>query len=270
MAGLELRDELEDFKSMSRKIGKMPAKVLEAPSLQDDFYLNLIDWSPQTLIAVGLSTNVYLWNTRSSQSLKLCDLGFRNYTTSVKYSSQEPHLAVGTSSGIVQLWDIEKTRRVRALGGHCERVGSMAWSKNLLTTGSRDKSILQRDIRCPEPYTVRLSAHTEEVCGLNWSPDDQQLCSGGNDNRVLVWSKHSDEPQIAFEDHVAAVKAVAWSPHQHGLLASGGGTIDRTIKFRNTLTGETMGSWETGSQVCNLAFSRTLNELVSTHGYSQN
>jgi len=66
------------------------------------------------------------------------------------------------------------------------------------------------------------------------------------------------------------VKAISWSYNQHGLVASGGGTADRTIKFRNTLTGETKKSWDTGSQVCNLAFSHSLNELVSTHGFSQN
>ena len=44
-------------------------------------------------------------------------------------------------------------------------------------------------------------------------------------------------PVHKFLDHKAAVKAVAWSPHQHGLLVSGGGTADRTIKFRNTYSG---------------------------------
>jgi len=28
-----------------RKISKKPYKVLDAPNLQDDFYLNLLDWS---------------------------------------------------------------------------------------------------------------------------------------------------------------------------------------------------------------------------------
>lgn len=28
-----------------RRINKMPYKVLDAPQLQDDFYLNLVDWS---------------------------------------------------------------------------------------------------------------------------------------------------------------------------------------------------------------------------------
>ena len=81
---------------------------------------------------------------------------------------------------------------------------------------------------------------------------------------------------------------------QHGLLASGGGTADKCIKFWNTLTGQPLQSVDTGSQVikvvccteafysssclcvcwhlsiahgilfqvCNLAWSKTVNELV--------
>ena len=66
-----------------------------------------------------------------------------------------------------------------------------------------------------------------------------------------------------YTEHLAAVKAIAWSPHQHGLLASGGGTADRCIRFWNTLTGQPLNSVDTGSQVCNLAWSKHDNELVS-------
>ena len=57
---------------------------------------------------------------------------------------------------------------------------------------------------------------------------------------------------------------------QHGTLASGGGTADRHITFRNALNGQILSTLDTGSQVCNIAYSRTDNEIVSTHGYSQN
>ena len=66
------------------------------------------------------------------------------------------------------------------------------------------------------------------------------------------------------------MKALGWSPHQHGLLASGGGTADRTIRFWNTLTSTQTDCVDTGSQVCNLQFSQNINEIVSTHGYSKN
>ena len=39
----------------TRKIPKIPYKVLDAPQLRDDFYLNLVDWSDSNNLAVGLS-----------------------------------------------------------------------------------------------------------------------------------------------------------------------------------------------------------------------
>jgi cell division cycle 20-like protein 1 (cofactor of APC complex) len=88
----------------------------------------------------------------------------------------------------------------------------------------------------------------------------------------MIWSArtHSTGPEAVFSHHKAAVKAIAWSPHRRGLLASGGGTQDRTIKQWNTINLEFVVSQDTGSQVCNLLFSKNVNELVSTHGYSQN
>jgi len=123
--------------------------------------------------------------------------------------------------------------------------------------------------------------HKQEVCGLKWSFDDSQLASGGNDNKLLIWNNHSSQPLAKFSNHCAAVKAIAWSPHQSGLLASGGGiyiinyiiilgTADRTIRFWNTNALQQINYIDTGSQVCNLIFSKTVNELVSTHGYSLN
>ena len=49
-----------------RKINKKPYKVLDAPNLQDDFYLNLIDWSSKNQIAVGLDSSLYIWSACSS------------------------------------------------------------------------------------------------------------------------------------------------------------------------------------------------------------
>ena len=49
-----------------RKIAKVPFKVLDAPQLQDDFYLNLVDWSSSNVLAVGLSGSVYIWSACTS------------------------------------------------------------------------------------------------------------------------------------------------------------------------------------------------------------
>ncbi|KAG0497064.1 hypothetical protein HPP92_001463 [Vanilla planifolia] len=253
-----------------RKVPRSPYKVLDAPALQDDFYLNLVDWSSHNVLAVGLGNCVYLWNACSSKVTKLCDLGVDDNVCSVGWAQRGTHLAVGTSQGKVQIWDASRCKSIRAMDGHRLRVGALAWSSTMLSSGSRDKSILQRDIRAHDDFTSKLIGHKSEVCGLKWSYDNRQLASGGNDNRLFVWNQHSTQPVLKYCEHTAAVKAIAWSPHIHGLLASGGGTADRCIRFWNTTTNSHLNCMDTGSQVCNLVWSKNVNELVSTHGYSQN
>ncbi|KAK9803851.1 hypothetical protein WJX73_008551 [Symbiochloris irregularis] len=261
-----------------RKIPRAPFKVLDAPHLQEDFYLNLVDWSSQNILAVGLESSVYLWSATTSKVTKMCDLGPANSdgdavsdtVCSVGWSQRGTFLALGVTSGATQIWDIARNKCVRTLGGHRQRVGALAWGNHLLSTGSRDRHILHHDIRAPGDYVHRLNGHRSEVCGLKWSPDDRELASGGNDNQLFIWNPHSQAHVTRFGEHTAAVKAIAWSPHQHGLLASGGGTADRTIRFWNTATSTALSNIDTGSQVCNLSWSKNVNEIVSTHGYSQN
>ncbi|CAI9288948.1 unnamed protein product [Lactuca saligna] len=253
-----------------RIVPRSPYKVLDAPALQDDFYLNLVDWSSHNILAVGLSNCVYLWNASSSKVTKLCDLGIDETVCSVGWSQQGTTLAVGTSNGEVQIWDVFGCKKVRTMEGHRSRVGALAWNSSMLSSGSRDKSVLQRDPRVEQDFVSKLNGHKSEVCGLKWSYDNRELASGGNDNRLFVWNQHSTQPVLKYCEHTAAVKAIAWSPHLYGLLASGGGTADRCIRFWNTTTNSHLSCVDTGSQVCNLVWSKNGNELVSTHGYSQN
>ncbi|MBA0877558.1 hypothetical protein Goshw_029242 [Gossypium schwendimanii] len=252
-----------------RKVPTSPYKVLDAPGLEDDFYLNLVDWSPNNVLAVGLESCVYLWNACGNKVTKLCDLGIRDSICSVGWAQCGTHLAVGTNNGQVQIWDASNCRRVRTMEGHRSRVGVLAWSSSLLSSGSHDKSILQRDIRARDDFASKLVGHKNEVCGLKWSYDDRELASGGNENRLLVWNQHSTQPVLKHCEHTAAVKAIAWSPHRHGLLASGGGATDRCIRFWDTTTNTHLSCLDTGSQISNLVWPKNVNELVSTHGSSQ-
>ncbi|PHH58731.1 hypothetical protein CDD81_4736 [Ophiocordyceps australis] len=253
----------------SRAVSKVPYKVLDAPELADDFYLNLVDWGSANVLGVGLGSSVYMWNAQTSKVNKLCTLD-DDTVTSVSWIQKGTHLAIGTGKGLVQIWDAEKTRRLRTMTGHTARVGSLAWNSHVLTSGSRDRLIYHRDVRSSDQWMKKLVGHKQEVCGLKWNCEDGQLASGGNDNKLIVWDRLSETPLWKFSDHTAAVKAISWSPHQRGLLASGGGTADRRIIFHDTVRGSVINEIDTGSQVCNIAWSRNTNEIVSTHGYSQN
>ena len=73
-----------------------------------------------------------------------------------------------------------------------------------------------------------------------------------------------------LNEHKAAVKALAWSPHQSSTLATGGGSTDKTIKIWNTQEHTCLKTIDTGSQVCSMAYCDHTNELISTHGFSLN
>jgi cell division cycle protein 20 (cofactor of APC complex) len=120
-----------------------------------------------------------------------------------------------------------------------------------------------------------MTQHTQEVCGLSWSPDGQYLASGANDNTLCIWDaaaslSNTAQPKHVLAEHQAAVKALAWSPHERNLLATGGGTADRCIKFWNASSGAMLNSIDTGSQVCALQWSPFEKELLSSHGYADN
>jgi len=256
-----------------RKVAKEPFRVLHAPNLQDDFYLNCLSNSCSDVLAVALGRIVDLWSARTERCTQLCDLGPRYGCTSVAWSQDGELLAVGRHNGEVQVWDAARSRRVRTFNCHERRVGALAWNGHTLSTGSRDHDILQHDMRQSAPHYARLRGHNQEVCGLSWSPDGQQLASGGNEGFVCIWSAARSSiasPVHRFSESEAAVRALGWSPHQRGLLASGGGTADKCIRFWNTLTGNLVSSQPTGAQVCNLAWSKNVDEIVSTHGFSLN
>ena len=234
-----------------RNLSKVPFKVLDAPDLADDFYLNLVDWGNINVLGVGLGHCVYLWSAHTSKVTKLCDFTTRNDPiTSIAWVQKGTNIAVGTNTGAVELWDAETQAVIRSMSGHTGRVGALTWNEHILTSGSRDRLIYHRDVRSPQHWVKKLTGHKQEVCGLKWSHDGQQLASGGNDNRLLVWNNlMSDQPLWKFTEHTAAVKAIAWNPHQQGILASGGGTADKKIRFWNTLTGAMLSEVDTGSQV---------------------
>ncbi len=54
------------------------------------------------------------------------------------------------------------------------------------------------------------------------------------------------------------------------MLATGGGTADRTIKIWNAANGKCLNSVNTGSQVCSLIWNKNEKELLSSHGFSEN
>jgi len=111
------------------------------------------------MLAVGLSSCVYLWQANTSKVTKLCDLGLTDHITAVNWSTKSNLIGIGTFSGEVQIWDTHQLKCVRTLQGHSGRVGSIACSSSLICSGSRDKTIMMRDLRAPQANVSTLIGH---------------------------------------------------------------------------------------------------------------
>ena len=254
--------------SLIRNLPTQADKILDAPDIVDDYYINLLSWSDSNILAVALRNKLYLWNGNNGSVSQLLEYP-NEIITSVSWMKGGKCLAVGDSAHCIKLFDIQKSAEIRNISVHTDRVSTLAWNGYVLSSGSRDASILHHDLRI-QNYFVKYLSHTQEVCGLRWNTECNQLASGGNDNKLCIWELASSTPLQELKDHKAAVKALAWCPWKPNLLASGGGSTDRQIKLWDSISGSCLSSVETGSQVCALEWNKHDKELLSGHGYSQN
>ena len=252
-----------------RKIRNTPFKVLDAPFLQDDYYLNVLDWSSKNNLAVGLGNTTYMWNFDTNTVDKITCFDDYNLVSSICWNKEGDKLVIGSLNGGVELWDPIKKKKIYQWDSHEERVGAISLFGDNLLTGSRDRKILYFDLRRPIVPVKKYLSHKQEVCGIRWSPTGDYFASGGNDNKLFVYSPKTTIP-LFKKNHKAAVKALAWSHKQIGLLATGAGTADRCIRLWNINERKLIQKKDTNSQICNLVFSKIENEIITTHGFSNN
>ncbi|KAJ3790095.1 WD40-repeat-containing domain protein [Lentinula aff. detonsa] len=262
----------------SRKIPTQPERVLDAPGMVDDFYLNLISWSCQNTVAVALEASTYIWHADTGSVTPIGEAPEGTYVSSVDFSKDGTFLGIGLGQGDVELWDVETGQKLRTMSGHQAQVATLSWNQHILTSGCGDGSIWHHDVRVQRHKVMELLGHNGEVCGLKWRSDGELLASGGNDNVVNIWDGRLGDvgegargsAKWTKRNHTAAVKGLAWCPWQLNLLASGGGTNDATINVWNSTTGARLHTQKTPSQITSILWALHKKEILTTHGYPTN
>ena len=288
-----------EYNKIFRKIQKTPVRILDAPNLVDDYYLNLLDWGKENIIAVALSEELYLWNDNNAKSTLLMsyennntssDDSNNNIITSLSWMQNGLYLGIGLPDGIIHLWDINKKIKLREIEAHNKRVSCLSWNNNILSSGSKDAYIKNFDIRLKYPEISKIKKHKQEICSLRYSIEGDLLASGGNDNMAYIWdvrnlknnifnfllnennnnNPYEIKPYSINNLHQAAVKAMNWCPWKRHVLATGGGSKDKSIKIYSCDCNKLIRNINTGSQVCALVWNEKEKEIISSHGYNKN
>ncbi|XP_029960106.1 cell division cycle protein 20 homolog B-like [Salarias fasciatus] len=247
-----------------------------APSLLNDYYTNLLDCSCDGMVALALSSSVYLWNSKTRALEGFLAPSPRrgpshcHSISSLCWSRDGTALCVGTRRGEVQLWDVEQQQATRCLVSHLTAVGALSWKQHLLSSGSVLGHIHHLDPRAPAP-AVGSSVQSEGICSLQWSPGDDWLASGSTGGLLHVWDsnitgvKRSRRPLTTMRQP-SAVKAMGWCPWQRNAIATGGGWKDGELRIWDTQSGSCVTSVNTNSQICSLRWAETMRYLVTGHG----
>lgn len=246
-------------------VERNPERTLRCASLSDDFYSNLLDWSGDT-VYYSVENTVYGYNFHSGSSMVVFAAP-GTVITAVKYSAQRGMLAVGTGAGALVLVD-PATHKAARYAVHRGRIGALTLLGGDIVTGSRDRKARIFDVRLRTPVAV-FAAHAQEVCGLAVNSEERNLASGGNDNRVFVFDvRSSARPLARLGEHRAAVKALAWAPRAPGLLLTGGGTADRTVRLWDLAAATPLvRARPFESQICGLRWLRS-GKVLASFGYS--
>ncbi|GAP92829.2 putative WD40 repeat-like protein [Rosellinia necatrix] len=200
-----------------------PFKVLDAPGLRDDFYCSIMDYSRScNTLAVGLGNLLYGWSEATGVTLLNGGAKDGSWLTSVAFSSEQGGksiLAFGRSNGSLSLMSLFDSLLPRFEAQQPAPVACLCWRPTVamrpslnpsnagamvstedLLVGDEMGELYYYSVEWPEPWEVarenwpgsmtlmvRIKIHSQQICGLAWSPSGEDFATGGNDNLCCLF-----------------------------------------------------------------------------------
>ena len=179
-----------------------------------------LSWSPDgsRLASAGsLDDSAIIWNAQTGEALHSLH-GDGAGLWSVAWSPDGDTLAVGTTIGVVRLWNVSGSESPQLRDSqrrHLSWVAGMAWSPDgsRLASAGADNRIVLWEIASDD--TVVLTGHSHVVRDVAFSPDGNQLASVARDELVILWDvgpEAEGSPLAVLVGHTEGVNDVAWSP----------------------------------------------------------
>lgn len=198
-------------------------RVLDAPNLRDDFYCSVLAYSLccQTL-AMGLGNVVYTWSDEEGVRSVNGSQQDNTWLTSISFAAGEGSkalFAAGRSDGTFVVMSLLEPSPRFEIRQH-RSISCLSWRPFCtlrLSTNPRNSNTLvcTEDLvvgdECGDLYyylvewpplsdstrddwpgsislVARISIHSQQICGLAWSPTGDLFASGGNDNMCSLFN----------------------------------------------------------------------------------
>lgn len=258
--------------------------ILDSPGVSKDLTAYPMSWSQHDLIAVVCGFDVFYQNVDTKSVSQLCR-SVHGVMNVIQWAGDEQpnYLAVGNRrGGIILIWDAARSgshgQPLRSWQGtHFDSIQCLNWNQNAFVAGADSGDLSIIDIRVPEVVS-KFKAHNYPLTGAKWNSDGSFLATGDANGTTRVWDQRAGKSLLNNEPttkmrHRGKVKAIAWSPWQHDLLATGTTAPEGKIRIWNisSISSSTPTPVQTiplNTSVTSLHWSPHCKELLSTHGSS--
>ncbi|KAF9047041.1 U4/U6 snRNP-specific spliceosomal protein [Hymenopellis radicata] len=163
----------------------------------------------------------------------------------VRFAPNNEILATSSWSGTVKLWNVPACTPIRALRGHSDRVGGVAWHPQAtlslgadvvnLVSGAGDGQVNLWSINSESPIAV-MKGHQQRVCRVAFHPSGDYVASASFDTTWRLWDVNTAKELLLQEGHSKEVYTVEFQ-NDGALIASGG--LDAIGRVWDLRTGRT-------------------------------
>ena len=204
------------------------------------------------LIAVSFGTRMYshisplpasvvVWNLKGGGIVKRFD-GMIGEPVAV-FSHDNAWLAIGQSTGQVDIVDTRSWTTVRTMRSHRGPISSLAFSVDgtvlVSCSGRVHGHSSDGHIKVWKTHSWQDSGfevqHTETARAVAFSPNGKHLVFGSDDGVIAIWDMASGLRAASFQAHAGPIKDVAWSPGAQEFSSVGGDNACRIWNIKGTL-----------------------------------
>jgi len=239
--------------------------------INDDYYTSNLTYNNH-LVTAASSKTLQTINPLSGKIYTIDSIQM-NIEPNNRYTSvgslETKGIVAATADGSLTVYD-QMTNQPK-LYAYLENnyvISQVSFNQNIIFLGTKEGNLTLLDTR--RRTIINLSdSDSSQICGIDYNGGNYLAC-GRNNNRVDIYDvRNMNAPFYRSLRHNAGVKAVKFAPQQSYLIATGGGTHDKTIHLWDVTDGSTKHSINTGNQICGIHWYSN-KTLFTNFGYTGN